>query len=151
MVQFCIARQAQQALLDAQPLYLTQARFPAKVCYSSLTSICKGHCSKAADSLACALRLTGCPKHTGHTWVLGSPPYKLLQLQNALVCVLSCTCVSMPMTASYLLTCSQANVSCHRKMPMHPFLQTSDVTCRLTAFGFAVTDVEQQVKNDARY
>ena len=34
---------------------------------------------------------TGWPRHTGHTCVFGSSPYKLLQLQKALVCVLSWT------------------------------------------------------------
>ena len=45
--------------------------------------------------------LTGCPRHTGQTLVLGSDPNWLAQLQKALVLVLSCTCVSMPITASY--------------------------------------------------
>ena len=44
--------------------------------------------------------LTGWPMHTGQTWALGSAPYWLAQLQKAFVWVLSCTCVSMPMTAS---------------------------------------------------
>lgn len=44
--------------------------------------------------------------HTGHTLVLGSSPYWFAQLQNAFVRVSSCTCVSIPMTASY---CSSAH------------------------------------------
>jgi hypothetical protein len=44
---------------------------------------------------------TGCPMHTGQTLVLGSSPYWLAQLQKALVRVSNCTCVSMPITASY--------------------------------------------------
>ena len=42
--------------------------------------------------------------HTGQTWVLGSAPNSEAQPQKALVRLLSCTCVSMPITASYLST-----------------------------------------------
>lgn len=66
----------------------------------------------AAELLAAATPLlvrclgirTGCPMHTGQTLVLGSSPYWLAQLQKALVRVSSCTCVSMPITASYCNT-----------------------------------------------
>jgi hypothetical protein len=47
------------------------------------------------------LLLTGCPMHTGQIFVFGSSPYWLGQLQKALLRVSSCTCVSMPITASY--------------------------------------------------
>ena len=43
----------------------------------------------------------GKPMHTGHVCVLGSFPYVVEHLQNALVLVLIWTCVSMPITASY--------------------------------------------------
>lgn len=45
--------------------------------------------------------LTGCPRQTGQTWVLGGAPYSFLHLQKAFVLVLSCIWHSMPMTASY--------------------------------------------------
>lgn len=45
--------------------------------------------------------LTGWPKQTGQTFELGSAPNSEAQPQKALVVVLSCTCVSMPITASY--------------------------------------------------
>lgn len=45
---------------------------------------------------------TGWPMHTGQMRVLGGAPYSLAQEQNALVAADSCTCVSMPITASYV-------------------------------------------------
>ena len=42
----------------------------------------------------------GRPRHTGHTWVLGSAPNLLAQPQNILVAVDSSTCTSSPSTGS---------------------------------------------------
>jgi hypothetical protein len=47
----------------------------------------------------------GKPMHTGHVCVLGSFPYVVEHLQNALVLVFIWTCVSMPITASYSVAC----------------------------------------------
>ena len=44
----------------------------------------------------------GSPRHTAHTWVLGSLPKLLAQPQNILVFVDSSTCTSRPSTGSYL-------------------------------------------------
>jgi hypothetical protein len=55
---------------------------------------------------------TGCPMHTGQTLVLGSSPYWLAQLQKALVRVSSCTCDSMPITASYCNTTREQGEPC---------------------------------------
>jgi hypothetical protein len=58
---------------------------------------------RIADSTACWLSTgsdPGSPRHTGHTWVLGSPPNWLGQPQNILVFVDSSTWTSMPMTGS---------------------------------------------------
>ena len=56
-----------------------------------------------ADSTALPL-ITGSepgrPRHTGHTWVLGSPPNVTVQPQNILELVLSSTCTSSPRTGS---------------------------------------------------
>ncbi|COZ31971.1 Uncharacterised protein [Mycobacterium tuberculosis] len=40
----------------------------------------------------------GKPRHTGHTWVFGSPPNVVVQPQNILVAVDSSTCTSRPST-----------------------------------------------------
>src|SRR5471030_20841 len=44
----------------------------------------------------------GSAKHTGQTWVFGSPPKTFGQPQNILLTVLSSTWHSIPMTTSYL-------------------------------------------------
>src|SRR5664279_4387382 len=43
----------------------------------------------------------GRPRHTGHTFVLGSSPNMLGQPQNSLVSVLSSQCTSRPTTISH--------------------------------------------------
>ena len=48
----------------------------------------------------------GRPRHTGQTWVLGSPPNVAGQPQNSLVLVPSSTWVSRPISGSYLDTAS---------------------------------------------
>ncbi len=45
----------------------------------------------------------GRPRHTGQTWVLGSAPNPVGQPQNILVRVPSSTCVSSPITGSYMI------------------------------------------------
>ena len=58
---------------------------------------------RIADSTALPLMTgsePGSPRHTGHTWVLGSPPNSLTQPQNILVAVLSSTCTSRPSVGS---------------------------------------------------
>src|SRR5574344_614586 len=42
----------------------------------------------------------GKPKHTGHTRVFGIPPYLFSHAQNAFVFVVSCVCISQPITIS---------------------------------------------------
>ena len=58
---------------------------------------------RIADSTAVWLSTgndPGRPRHTGHTWVLGSAPNLLAQPQNILVAVDSSTCTSRPSTGS---------------------------------------------------
>ena len=59
---------------------------------------------RMADSTAIWLSTgsePGSPRHTGHTWVLGSAPKLLAHPQNILVCVDSSTWTSSPRTGSY--------------------------------------------------
>src|SRR5437763_13516480 len=53
-----------------------------------------------ASSLATG-RTPGRPRQTGHTWVLGGAPNSLTQPHHIFDLVLSWTCVSSPITASY--------------------------------------------------
>ncbi|CFE43054.1 Uncharacterised protein [Mycobacterium tuberculosis] len=56
---------------------------------------------RIADSTAARLSTgsePGKPRHTGHTWVFGSPPNVVVQPQNILVAVDSSTCTSRPST-----------------------------------------------------
>lgn len=62
---------------------------------------CVRACCKQQLLLLLGGARTGWPMHTGQMLVFGSSPYWLAQLQKALVRVSSCTCVSMPITASY--------------------------------------------------
>ena len=58
---------------------------------------------RMADSTAAWLSTgsdPGSPRHTGHTWVLGSAPNSLAHPQNILVAVDSSTCTSSPITGS---------------------------------------------------
>ena len=62
-----------------------------------------------ADSTAAELsvgRAPGRPRHTGHTWVLGSAPKSVGQPQNILVTVDNSTCTSRPSTGSNRATTS---------------------------------------------
>ena len=45
-------------------------------------------------------RAPGSPRHTGHTWVFGSPPNVPGHPQNIFVAVFSSTCTSRPITGS---------------------------------------------------
>src|SRR6202789_3217073 len=61
--------------------------------------------ASTANSTACFLSTgsaPGRPRQTGQTWVLGSPPYSLMQPQKALERVSSWTWTSRPMTGWYL-------------------------------------------------
>src|ERR1700733_10044125 len=53
----------------------------------------------------------GSARHTGHTFVLGSPPNAFGQPQNILLAVLSSTWHSIPMTASYFSSSSEVTVA----------------------------------------
>lgn len=62
-------------------------------------------------ALSTAMPLTtgsapGRARHTGQTWVLGSPPNTVEQEQNIFEAVPNSTCVSSPSTGSYLRTTS---------------------------------------------
>ena len=64
---------------------------------------------RMADSTAASLRVgsaPGSPRHTGHTWVLGSAPNVVEQAQNIFVAVDSSTCTSSPSTGSNRATTS---------------------------------------------
>ena len=43
----------------------------------------------------------GCPREIADICVLGGAPYVASSLQNALLFVPNCTCISNPMTVSY--------------------------------------------------
>src|ERR687887_1508914 len=64
---------------------------------------CSARPMRLANSIARALTTgsePGSPRHTGHTWLLGSAPKVVGQAQNIFVAVASSTWVSMPMTVS---------------------------------------------------
>src|SRR6185312_544346 len=58
----------------------------------------------------------GKPMHTGHTLVLGGAPKALAQPHHIFDFVLSWTCVSSPMTASYSIEHAKSN---HGRARMH--------------------------------
>src|ERR1700752_93338 len=66
-------------------------------------SQCSASPIRIADSTAASFSTgsePGSPRHTGHTWVLGSAPNVVAQPQNILVAVDSSTCTSRPSTGS---------------------------------------------------
>lgn len=69
-------------------------------------------CPATIDTFRTTCPPTGCPRHTGQTCVLGSAPNSLAQPQKALVRVPSCTCVSMPITASYSTCLRMGEAAC---------------------------------------